>query len=203
MKYTTLDDIELVLLSKKGNHVAEEVLINRYRKLVTIKTRTFFLVGGDKEDLTQEGMIGLFKAIKSFDINSDASFYTFADLCISRQIMTAIKSANRKKHIPLNNSYSLNMFLGNNKTEDNIENIEFITTKETPLDIIIKKETHKDLENHISLKLTTLEKDVLYYYLLGKTYNEISLLINKDKKSIDNALQRLRKKMLNIKGIFN
>ncbi len=197
MNYNNLDDIEILKLYKNGDQEAHIFLIKKYKPLVKLKARSYFLIGGDDDDIIQEGMIGLFKAIRDFDMTKDIAFKTFANLCINRQIINAIKSDNRYKNTPLNNSFSLNTYLNNDNGSEYIELIESIPS-DNPEEIMVSKENKLILEEHIAKQLTTLEKKVLYYYLSGKNYSDIGRIINKSEKSVDNALQRLRKKIMSI-----
>ena len=194
-KYSEMDDSRLVELTKDGDSSAQEFLIEKYKKMVRIKARGYFIMGGDTEDIIQEGMIGLYKAIRDFDESRQVNFYSFASLCITRQIHTAIKSANRQKHIPLNSSVSLDRAV----YEEN-EDFTYLETFHTgeidnPESLIISTENKNELEKRIGESLSALEKRVLFLYLRGKSYVEIAGIIDKDEKSIDNALQRIKKKV--------
>ncbi|MFV0502886.1 MAG: sigma-70 family RNA polymerase sigma factor [Lachnospirales bacterium] len=178
------------LLNNIDDIKVQNKLINEYKYLVTIKARTYFLVGADYEDLIQEGMIGLFNAIQNYKVDLGVSFETFADTCINNQILTAIKMANRQKHKVLNESFSLNT------TIDGNEILNILTSEdENPENLLILKENKKIMERIIEDNLTTLEKNVLKLYLTGESYDYISKKVNKNKKSIDNALQRIKKKL--------
>ena len=194
-----MEDTQLIELSKKENDLlAIEYLINKYKKIVRMKARGYYIMGGDSEDIMQEGMIGLYKAIRDFDESKQVNFYSFAVLCITRQIHTAIKSANRQKHIPLNSSLSLDRAV----YEEN-EDLTYIDTFansdiSNPENLIISSENKTALEKRIGESLSSLEKKVLFLYLRGKSYVEIAVAIGKDEKSIDNALQRIKKKVTKI-----
>lgn len=192
---TKCTDEELIKLSKTDDGYATELLIERYRNFVRSKTRTYFLIGADKEDIIQEGMIGLYKAIRDFKPDSGTSFRSFAELCVTRQIITAIKKATRQKHIPLNSYISLNK----PAYEDDNERILLDTFAGrnilNPEEIMLDKERFYDIETKLSKTLSKLELRVLKKYLEGKSYTEIALQINKSEKSIDNALQRIKKKI--------
>ena len=198
-KYEEMEDTQLIELSKKENDLlAIEYLINKYKKIVRMKARGYYIMGGDSEDIMQEGMIGLYKAIRDFDESKQVNFYSFAVLCITRQIHTAIKSANRQKHIPLNSSLSLDRAV----YEEN-EDLTYIDTFansdiSNPENLIISSENKTALEKRIGESLSSLEKKVLFLYLRGKSYVEIAVAIGKDEKSIDNALQRIKKKVTKI-----
>lgn len=197
-KYSDLTDIELIEKAKNGDLLSQEYLIERYKKLVKIKARGYFILGGDTEDIIQEGMIGLYKAINDFNVEKQVNFYSFAQLCITRQIQTAIKSANRQKHIPLNSSLSLNRAVYDENEEYTYMEILSNSEITNPENLVISNENKTQLESKISDALSSLEKRVLSLYLRGKSYTEIAEIIEKDEKSIDNALQRIKKKVTKI-----
>ena len=188
------NDEELLLKIKNGDEKALEELINNYKEIVNMKIGKYFIVGAEKEDIFQEGMIGLYKAIKSYDPSKQNSFKTFANLCIERQLITAIKTSNRQKHLPLNSYLSLN----NNAyaDENNVSLIDIFNSKtiEDPLDTITKKEYYKLVEDKIEATLSDFEKEVLNSYAKGESYVKIAEKLNAPVKSIDNAIQRIRKK---------
>ncbi|MDF2821413.1 MAG: hypothetical protein K0R15_1854 [Clostridiales bacterium] len=195
-KYQELTDENIIKTIHLGDDLAMEFLINKYKNLVRKKTNAYFLIGADKDDLIQEGMIGLFKAIREYDESRDAKFITFADLCVSRQIFTAVKASNRLKHLPLNSYISLNKPLyeeesPNTKVEDLLE----LRNVESPEDVIIGKENLRRIEKELENNLSELEKEVLFLYLEGQGYVQIAEIMGKQAKSIDNALQRIRKKV--------
>ena len=199
-KYTTeeiiaMSDEELIVQTKSGNGFATEVLLERYRNFVRSKSRTYFLIGADKEDIIQEGMIGLYKSIRDFNPEAQTSFRSFAELCVTRQIITAIKKATRQKHIPLNSYVSLNKPLYDEDNERVL--IESFKGRNVlnPEEIILDKERFSDIGIKLSAILSKLEWRVLNEYLSGKSYTEIALFIGKSDKSIDNALQRIKKKI--------
>ncbi len=195
VNYEQLLDNDLLKLYKQNDDNAELTLINRYKKLIKIKSRTYFLVGGENEDLIQEGMIGLIKAMKDFDVEKGASFNTFADICINRQMITAIRRANSKKYQPLNLSYSLNTFLSNEKDEE-VEYIDLLESKDkSPEELLISYENIEKIYNLIESELSKLEKKVIIGYLEGKSYQQIGNKLDKSEKAIDNALQRVRNKL--------
>ena len=198
-KYEETDDTGLISLFKNENDtIALEYLIEKYKKIVRIKARGYYIMGGDSEDIIQEGMIGLYKAIRDFDESKQVNFYSFAVLCITRQIHTAIKSANRQKHIPLNSSLSLDRAVY--EENEDLTYIDTFTNNDitNPESLIISSENKTALEKRISESLSTLERRVLFLYLRGKSYVEIAAIIGKDEKSIDNALQRIKKKVTKI-----
>jgi len=190
-----LTDEDLVQISREGDGYATEFLMDRYRNFVRSRSRTYFLIGADKEDIIQEGMIGLYKAIRDYNPDAQASFKSFAELCITRQIITAIKTATRQKHMPLNSYVSLSKPI----YEDDSERILLDTVMERkkldPEEIMIDKERFCSIEEKISKILSKLEWAVLSRYLEGKSYIEIAEQIGKSEKSIDNALQRIKKKI--------
>ncbi|MBQ6554661.1 MAG: RNA polymerase sporulation sigma factor SigH [Firmicutes bacterium] len=197
-RYKALEDGELIEKIKTGDMLAQESLIDRYKKVVRIKARGYYIMGGDTEDIIQEGMIGLYKAIRDFDAEKQVNFYSFAVLCITRQINTAIKSANRQKHIPLNSSLSLDRSVY--EENDDFTYLETLANSEitNPENLVISNENKSMLEKKIGDSLSDLEKQVLSLYLRGKSYAEIAGIIGKDEKSIDNALQRIKKKIIKI-----
>ena len=193
-KYDEMTDEDLVNKIKGGDKSAQNALFERYKDIVNMKANKFYIIGAEREDMAQEGLIGLYKAIKSFDSTKQNSFKTFANLCIERQLITAIKSSNRQKHIPLNSSFSLN--LSAYDEGDNTEVLEVLDTKtaEDPLDTITKKEYFEYVENKIDESLSSFEKQVLNRYIQGESYNDIAERLDTPIKSVDNAIQRIRKK---------
>ena len=190
-----MNDEDLVSVSKQGDGYATEILMERYRNFVRAKSRTYFLIGADKEDIIQEGMIGLYKAIRDFKADANTSFKSFAELCVTRQIITAIKKATRQKHMPLNSYISLNKPLYDDESENPL--LETFVRREilNPEEILLDKERFISIENKLSDILSKLELCVLKKYLEGKSYSEIAQQIEKSEKSIDNALQRIKKKI--------
>ena len=189
----TISDEELLRQIHGGSDDAMECLLEKYRDMVRKEARKFFLAGGDEEDLIQEGMIGLFKAITSYQEGKSTSISTFGYLCVHRQIYTTITAFNRKKRIPLNTSISLFEYKdqGNEFALDEIlENPD-----ETPEESLLRKEEIKDYYQKINQKLSKFEKQVMYYYLNGDNYTVIAKKLGKTDKSIDNAIQRIRKKI--------
>lgn len=186
-------DQELLQQSKKGNEKAMECLLEKYRSMVRGEARKFFLAGGDEEDLIQEGMIGLFKAVQSYDDEKNTEFSTFALLCVRRQIYTTVTASNRKKHSPLNNYISI--FAAQHQ-EENISLDETLKDpEETPEERMVHQEEIRNYYTMIHKKLSRFEKQVMYYYLNGENYTEIADKLGKTKKSIDNAIQRIRRKL--------
>ena len=190
------EDNKLLQEIKNGSNEALEKLLNKYKELVNMKIGKYFIIGAEKEDIYQEGMIGLYKAIKSFDIDKQNSFKTFANLCIERQLITAIKTSNRQKHQPLNSYLSLNATAYNDDDENDTSLIEIFNshTVEDPLDTITKKEYYKRVEDKIEENLSDFEKKVLHRYARGESYVSIAEKLDSPVKSIDNAIQRIRKK---------
>ena len=190
-----LTDEELVSLSQGGDDFALDFLLKKYRSFVLKHSRTYFLIGGDHEDIVQEGMIGLFKAVRDFDTKKEVGFRGFAELCITRQMITAIKTATRHKHLPLNTYISLNRPLYDEEYEMTLLDVLGEEAKVVnPEEIMINKEQFKDIERKLQKVLSSFEKSVLKLYLKGKSYQEIGVLLCKEPKSIDNALQRIKKK---------
>lgn len=195
--YNNMSDDELLELINKKDIDALDFLICKYKDLVNSKVNKYFIIGAEKEDIVQEGLIGLYKAIKDYKPDKQNSFKSFANLCIERQLITAIKSSNRQKHMPLNSYLSLNMTAfenedGNNDTQivDVLEN----TVIEDPLDTITKKEYFSSVENVIDSSLSDFEKKVLNRYVQGESYVKIAERLDAPVKSVDNAIQRIRKK---------
>ena len=201
--FLQMQDEDLIKMIRSGDKSALEYLINRYKNLVNIKVSKYYMVGAEREDIVQEGLIGLYKAIKSFQPDKQNSFKNFASICIDRQLITAIKTSNRQKHIPLNSYISLNKEAYENDEESSSDLIEILNAKtvEDPLDTLTKKEYYKSVENTIDKSLSNFEKKVLNCYIQGESYVEIAQKLDTPVKSIDNAIQRIRKKA--IKEISN
>lgn len=188
-------DEEIVFEAKKGNIRAQEFLINKYQNFVKAKAKSYFLIGADKEDIYQEGMIGLYKAIRDFKADKLSSFKAFAELCVTRQIITAIKTATRQKHIPLNTYISLNKPIYDEESDRTLLDILSMARVTDPEELIISQEELKHIQNEIGDVLSELEMEVLASYLDGKSYQEIACDLNRHAKSIDNALQRVKRKL--------
>ncbi|MBQ7277731.1 MAG: RNA polymerase sporulation sigma factor SigH [Clostridia bacterium] len=189
-------DEELLTLLRGGDQEAEWELYDRYKLLVRARARTFFLVGADHEDLVQEGMLGLYKAVCEFDSSKNASFRSFAELCITRQILTAIKTATRKKHQPLNTYVSLNQpVFEPGSTDRTLLDILSGMGVSDPEEMLIGRENMEAVARDIQKKLSPLEKQVLGLYIEGLSYQQIGQLLHKPPKSIDNAIQRVKKKL--------
>ena len=195
-KYGNLKDEEIVSQIKSGDKDALSYLLEKYKNLVNIKVSKYFMIGAEKEDILQEGMIGLFKAIQSFNEEKQNSFKSFANICIERQLITAIKSSNRQKHMPLNTYLSLNTAAYDNNEDDSVELIDTFNSKtaEDPLETIMKKEYYSEVEEAINKNLSKFEKKVLDRYLKGESYVTIAKRLDSPVKSVDNAIQRIRKK---------
>ncbi|MHA6253391.1 RNA polymerase sporulation sigma factor SigH [Oceanobacillus sp. CAU 1775] len=190
-----LDDEELLHLIHQENKQALDFLINRYRRFVQGKARTYFLIGADREDIIQEGMIGLYKAIRDFDKTKLSSFKAFAELCITRQIITAIKTATRQKHTPLNSYVSLDKPIFDEESERTLLDVIEEVKSMDPEELLVNQEELVDMELKLSELLSGLERNVLHLYLDGQSYQEISVKLNRHVKSIDNALQRVKRKL--------
>ncbi|MBL4938452.1 RNA polymerase sporulation sigma factor SigH [Clostridium sp. YIM B02515] len=188
-------DEEIVIEAKKGDIRAQEYLISKYQNFVKAKAKSYFLIGADKEDIYQEGMIGLYKAIRDFKSDKLASFKAFAELCVTRQIITAIKTATRQKHIPLNTYISLNKPIYDEESDRTLLDILSMAKVTDPEELIISQEELKYIEGEIGEVLSDLEMEVLSSYLDGKSYQEIACDLNRHAKSIDNALQRVKRKL--------
>ncbi len=194
-KYGANTDEEIVRLIHNGDKEAQDFLIDKYKRLVRVKSRLYFIIGADREDIIQEGMIGLYKAIRDFNPEKQTLFYAFAELCITRQMLTAIKAATRQKHMPLNSYVSLNKAVFEDDTERTYLDTLVESHMVSPEDLLIGREEKRNIENHMSRVLSDLETKVLSLYLQGNSYTEIGQAVSKDEKSIDNALQRARRKV--------
>lgn len=193
--FSNKTDEEVVDLARAGSVLAQEYLINKYRSFVRAKARSYFLIGADREDIIQEGMIGLYKAIRDFRGDKLASFKAFAELCIQRQIITAIKTATRQKHIPLNSYISLNRPIYDEDSDRTLIDVMPGADVADPEEIVINGEEASYIESRMTELLSDLERQVLAYYLDGKSYMEIAADLNRHVKSIDNALQRVKRKL--------
>ncbi len=190
-------DEQLIAEIRNGNEQALTYLLNRYKPLVNHKVGKYFMVGAEKEDIMQEGMIGLYKAIRNFDEKKQNSFKTFANICVERQLITAIKTSTRQKHQPLNSYVSLNVAAYTND-DDSIELMETYDNKsiEDPLDTMMKKEFYNEVNSTIQSSLSKFEKQVLERFIQGESYEVIAQKVDAPVKSVDNAIQRIRKKAI-------
>ena len=195
VRYSEMTDEEIVQLCHNGDSLSEEYLLNKYKNFVRSKARSYFLIGADHEDIVQEGMSGLYKAIRDFKQEKLSSFRAFAELCITRQIITAIKTATRQKHIPLNSYVSLNKPLYDEESDRTLLDILMEGTTSNPEDMIINQENLGNIHQKINEVLSGLEQEVLAAYLDGKSYQEIAEALGRHVKSIDNALQRVKRKL--------
>lgn len=195
--YETSKDEELILRLRDGEEKITDYIMEKYKNLVRSKAGSMYILGADREDLIQEGMIGLFKAIRDYDIGRDASFATFADLCVARQMYTAVQAAGRKKHAPLNSYVSLYAGNGSDKTEEEKELLDSLVSRDeqNPEELLIDRENVERIEKAIESELSSFERQVLDLYLTGMKYTEIARVLGKDDKSTDNALQRCRSKI--------
>jgi len=194
-KYDRMTDEQLLCDYKNGNQEIMDYLMVKYKSMVRKKARAMYLLGGENEDLIQEGMIGLFKAVTSYQEEKNTSFSTFAYLCVQRQIYTTITAFNRKKHIPLNTAISL--FEQKNQEEELSLDEILETPEETPEEMMLRKEELNDYYKMLDQNLSKFEKQVMYHYLNGETYATIAKKLGKSDKSIDNAIQRIRRKIRN------
>ncbi len=192
---SALQDEELIYEARKGSIIAQECLINKYKSFVKAKARTYFLIGADREDIIQEGLIGLCKAIRDFNADKLSSFRAFAEICITRQIITAIKTATRQKHIPLNSYISLNKPIYEDESERTLSDILSSDISLNPEEMMISREEYSVIEDKISKNLSPLEREVLALYLQGSSYQEIADEVGRQVKSVDNALQRVKRKL--------
>ncbi|MBZ9609541.1 RNA polymerase sporulation sigma factor SigH [Clostridium estertheticum] len=188
-------DEEVVIEAQNGNVRAQEYLINKYRNFIKAKAKSYFLIGADKEDIYQEGMIGLYKAIRDFKADRLSSFRAFAEICVTRQIITAIKTATRQKHIPLNTYISLNKPIYDEESDRTLLDVLSGAKITDPEELVISREEVISIQNEIGEVLSELEMEVLMSYLDGKSYQEIACDLDRHAKSIDNALQRVKRKL--------
>ncbi|MBO1264805.1 RNA polymerase sporulation sigma factor SigH [Proteiniclasticum sp. SCR006] len=194
-KYKALSDEEIVRLAQNGDKSASEFITAKYLPYVRNKSRAYFLVGGEVEDIMQEGLIGLYEAIKDFSDGRQASFKTFMDICVTRQIMTALKAASRQKHIPLNTYVSLNKPVYVEDTNKSYQDMLVTSKTDDPESLYIDGEKTEEISKEIRNSLSDFEYRVLRLYLQGVSYLKIANVLNKEEKAIDNAIQRIRKKL--------
>ena len=195
--YENITDEELIDRLRNGEEAIMDHICDKYKKLVRSKAKSMYILGADNEDLIQEGMIGLFRAVRDYDSGRDASFYTFADLCISRQMYTAVQAAKRQKHIPLNSYISLNANESGKEESEERSLLEALAdrTELNPEELFLDKERVNYLETVIERELSGFEKQVLDLYMTGMSYTQIAKVLGRDEKSADNALQRLKSKI--------
>ena len=198
-QYKEMTDEKLIENIKQDDNIALNCLLERYNDVVNMKANKFFMVGAEKEDMIQEGMIGLYKAIKSFDTEKQNSFKTFANMCVERQLITAVKNSNRQKHIPLNSSVSLNSAAYEDNEDMDKMDVLDIKMMNDPSDIIADREYFENMESKIKENLSSFELQVLKEYEKGKSYAAIAEKLNAKVKSVDTAIQRIRKKANKIK----
>lgn len=196
LDFDSMPDEDVVELAQESDGAALEYLLNKYKNFVRTKARSYFLIGADHEDIVQEGMIGLYKAIRDYRREKLKSFRAFAELCITRQIITAIKTATRQKHIPLNNYVSLNRPIYDEDSDRTLLDVITEEAPSNPEEMLIDREDLSVIEGRIGQMLSDLEKQVLVRYMEGKSYVEISEEMGRHVKSIDNALQRIKRKLL-------
>ncbi len=199
-EYAGCSDEELILMLRDGDKQVIDFIMDKYKNLVRSKAGSMYILGADREDLIQEGMIGLYKAVRDYDTGRDASFFTFADLCVSRQMYTAIQAAGRQKHAPLN--FYISLYAGNGegdsetpKEEGELINSIISQAEKNPEEVLIDKENVELLEKTIEKELSNFEKQVLDLYLTGMKYGQIAKVLGRDDKSTDNALQRIKMKL--------
>ena len=196
LDFDNMPDEDIVELAQESDGAALEYLLNKYKNFVRTKARSYFLIGADHEDIVQEGMIGLYKAIRDYRKEKLKSFRAFAELCITRQIITAIKTATRQKHIPLNNYVSLNRPIYDEDSDRTLLDVITEDVPSNPEEMLIDREDLSVIEGRIGQMLSDLEKQVLVRYMEGKSYVEIGEEMGRHVKSIDNALQRIKRKLL-------
>ncbi|MEG0250681.1 MAG: RNA polymerase sporulation sigma factor SigH [Peptostreptococcus sp.] len=192
------EDYKYVKEAQKGNISAINHIIDKYNIMVKAKSKMYFMMGSDREDMIQEGMIGLYKAIRDYNDKKTCSFKHFAGMCVTRQMITAVKTSTRQKHIPLNSYISLNkpVYDGDSDSERTLFEVVTNSVDSDPEKLIISKENYRNIENKINELLTPLEEEVLMLYMSGKKYSEIAKILGKNTKSIDNAMQRAKKKLV-------
>ena len=193
--YEPLSDEDLLSLHRAGDARAEEALYARYKQIVRSKARTYFLIGADREDIIQEGMIGLYKAVVDYQFDRNTSFRGFAELCITRQIISAIKAASRKKHIPLNTYISFNRSVFDGDNERPLIDVLTSTRMTDPEEVLIGRENYAAVADSIEHSLSKLEQNALGLYLYGYSYQQIADMLQITTKSVDNAIQRVKKKL--------
>lgn len=195
--YSGMSDVELIERVRDGEEHVTDFIMNKYKNLVRSKAQSMYILGADSEDLIQEGMIGLFKAVRDFDCGRDASFFTFAELCISRQMYKAIQASKRQKHAPLNSYVPLETTVENEEGSDTVNLAETLlsTNELTPEEIVIDRESAEELEMLIEKQLSSFEAQVFDLYLTGMTYTQIAKVLGKEEKATDNALQRVKAKV--------
>ncbi|MGN1181331.1 MAG: RNA polymerase sporulation sigma factor SigH [Suilimivivens sp.] len=195
--YEQYTDEELIVRLRDGEKQIIDYIMDKYKDLVKSKAKSMYILGADREDLIQEGMIGLFKAVRDYDIGRDASFFTFADLCVSRQMYTAVQAAGRKKHAPLNTYISLYANSSERGGNEEWEMLDSLISKEdlNPEDMLIDRENVELIEKIIDKELSSFERQVLDLYLTGMKYTQIARVLGRDEKSTDNALQRIKNKL--------
>lgn len=199
IKYEAISDEEIILRIQEGDQSAMDYLLEKYKYLVRNKAKALYLIGGDKDDLIQEGMIGLYKAIRDFDMDKQNSFFNFADLCISRQIYSAIKASNRKKNLPLNTYISIYTPIygesGDNEDKEALVDIMYQKNVSNPEELVIDKENTSMIEYELVRRLSDLERQVLSLYMQDLKYVQIAEVLGKEPKTIDNALTRIKTKL--------
>ncbi len=198
--FNILTDEELVKMAQEGSATAEEFLINKYKELARTKSSVYYIIGGDKEDVIQEGMIGIFKAIRDYDETKNASFRTFAELCVNRQIISAIRNANLRKHKILNESVSLNQEGSDDESSDTLEECLPSSTAEDPETLMLMKEIESFLKADSGEIFSPLEKSVWDKMMEGKNYQQIASELGRSSKTVDNAIQRIKKKIYGYLG---
>ena len=199
MRYGEKTDEEIVAMAQGGDSVALEYLLGKYKNFVRSKARSYFLIGADHEDIVQEGMIGLFKSIRDYQAERLSSFRAFAELCITRQIITAIKTATRQKHVPLNSYVSLNKPIYDEESDRTLMDVIVEGHAQNPEELIIGQEDIVSIRDRVDEVLSSLEQEVLSAYLDGKSYQEIAVMLDRHVKSIDNALQRVKRKLMHFR----
>ena len=189
-----IEDEERIRQIHEGNQELTDYIMDKYKYLVKKKAKAMYILGGDNDDLIQEGMIGLFKAIRDFDCEQDYSFYAFAEICIARQMYSAMKAAGRQKHAPLNTYVSFHSMIGSEEEEGELMDV-LKSVEKTPEELVIGREDLQQMAEIIDRKLSVMEREVLDLYISGISYKEIARILGKSEKSVDNALQRMKGKL--------
>lgn len=194
-KYRDMEDARIVALAQSGDADASEYILNKYKNLVRSKAHAYFIMGAEAEDLLQEGMIGLFKAIRDYNCEKNDSFYAFAAMCVRRQLISALKRATRQKHIPLNSYVSLNKSIYDEENERTLMDVLSARGVSNPEQLMIAQQEFEFINAKIENSLSDFERAVLKEYLTGKSYSEIASGMDTQPKSVDNALQRVKTKL--------
>ena len=193
-EYEQMSDEAVINMIRNGHNDGTAYILNKYKSMVRKKTRGLFIIGGESEDLIQEGMIGLFEAIQNYDDSRDMSFHSFADMCVTRQLYSAVKASQRKKHVPLNSYVSLDSDNAKNSDDEGVSLADILPAEKSAEELFIDRENTELIKKQILTQLSKFEQKVLNLYLSGIGYTQIAEILDKDQKSVDNALQRIKTK---------